>query len=50
MLDQIRAVLEQYKANGGSYREEDIADAGHSPFHEKPAEFNARFHAFLAGA
>ena len=48
MLDQIRAVLEQYKANGGSYREEVIADAGHSPFLEKPAEFNALFHAFLA--
>ena len=48
MLDQIRAVLEQYKANGGSYREEVIAGAGHSPFLEKPAEFNALFHAFLA--
>jgi len=50
MWDQLRAVLEQYKANGGSYREEIIADAGHSPFLEKPAEFNALFHAFLAGA
>lgn len=50
MIDQIRAVLEQYQANGGSFREEIIADAGHSPFIEKPAEFNALFHAFLAGS
>jgi len=50
MVDQIRAVLEQYKANGGSYREEVIADAGHSPFLEKPTEFNALFQAFLASA
>jgi len=41
MLDQIRAVLEQYKANGGFYREEVIAGAGHSPYLEKPEEFNA---------
>jgi pimeloyl-ACP methyl ester carboxylesterase len=50
MVDQLRAVLEQYKANGGSYREEVIADAGHSPFIEKPAEFNALLHAFLGSA
>ena len=49
MLDQLRAVLEQYKANGGSYREEVIADAGHSPYIEKPDQFNALFHAFLGG-
>ncbi|MBN1178203.1 MAG: alpha/beta hydrolase [Anaerolineae bacterium] len=47
MLDQTRAVLEAYQANGGSYREEVIADAGHSPFIEKPEAFNALFHAFL---
>jgi len=50
MVDQLRAVLEQYKANGGSYREEVIAGAGHSPFLEKPPEFNALLHAFLGGA
>ena len=49
MVDQIRAVLERYAANGGSYREEVIADAGHSPFIEKPEQFNALFQAFLAG-
>jgi len=41
MLDQIRAVLDRYQANGGFYREAVIADAGHSPFLEKPEEFNA---------
>ncbi len=47
MLDQIRAVLERYKANGGYYREEVISDCGHTPFIEKPEAFNAAFHAFL---
>lgn len=47
MLDQIRAVLEAYEARGGSYREEVVADAGHTPFIEKPEAFNEVFHAFL---
>ncbi len=47
MLDQTRAVLDRYQANGGSYREEVIADAGHSPYIEKPEVFNALFHDFL---
>jgi pimeloyl-ACP methyl ester carboxylesterase len=47
MIDQIRSVLERYAASGGVYREEVIADAGHSPFLEKPEQFNALFHAFL---
>ena len=49
MIDQIRAVLERYAANGGSFHEEVIADAGHSPFLEKPEEFNRLFHAFVGG-
>lgn len=49
MIDQIRAVLERYAANGGSFREEVIADAGHSPFLEKPEQFNRLFHAFVGG-
>lgn len=49
MIDQIRAVLERYAANGGSYREEVIDDAGHSPFLEKPEEFNRLFHGFIGG-
>ncbi len=49
MLRQTRAVLEQYAAAGGWYRELVIDDAGHAPFIEKPDEFNAAFHAFLTG-
>lgn len=48
MLGQTRAVLEQYAAAGGRYQEVVIQDAGHVPFIEKPAEFNAAFHAHLA--
>ncbi|MDX1413258.1 MAG: alpha/beta hydrolase [Candidatus Promineifilaceae bacterium] len=47
MLKQIRAVLDQYAANGGHYEEVVIDDAGHSPFLEKPQEFNEVFHNFL---
>lgn len=49
MLDQTRAVLECYAAAGGWYKEVVIEDAGHIPFIEKPAEFNAAFHAHIAG-
>jgi pimeloyl-ACP methyl ester carboxylesterase len=49
MLGQIRNVLEQYSAAGGSYREVVIEDAGHVPFLEKPDEFNALLHAHIAG-
>ena len=49
MVDQTRAVLERYQANGGMYREEVIADAGHSPFIEKPEEFNRLLHGHLEG-
>jgi len=48
MVTQTRAVLEQYAANGGSYSEVVLADAGHTPYIEKPEEFNAQFHTFLA--
>jgi len=48
MLDQLRAVLNRYQADDGRYDEVVIADAGHSPFIEKPAEFNAAFHQTLA--
>jgi pimeloyl-ACP methyl ester carboxylesterase len=34
-------VLDGYAAAGGRYREVVIADTGHSPFLEKPAEFLA---------
>ena len=47
MLVQTRAVLDSYQANGGTYREEVIADSGHSPYLDQPEAFNAAFHAFL---
>lgn len=48
MLGQIRHVLEKYAAAGGSYREVVTQDAGHTPFIEKPEEFNAVLHAHIA--
>ena len=50
MLDQIRALLERYRANGGVFFEQIVVDSGHSPSLEKPDEFNAALHAFLRGA
>jgi pimeloyl-ACP methyl ester carboxylesterase len=50
MLVQIRTVLEAYQANGGRFKEVVIADAGHSPFLEKPAVFNEALHAWITGS
>ena len=47
MVSQIRAVLEEYKKQGGSFSEVVIQGTGHSPYIEKPAEFNSHFHKFL---
>ncbi|NDJ78650.1 MAG: alpha/beta hydrolase [Chloroflexi bacterium] len=44
MVTQTRAVLERYAANGGTYQESVIADTGHTPYIEKPDEFNVLFH------
>lgn len=41
MVDQTRAVLDQYAANGGSYREVVLEGSGHSPHIEKEAAFVA---------
>lgn len=41
MVGQTRKVLDQYAANGGQYWEKVIAEAGHSPYIEKPDEFLA---------
>lgn len=49
-VSQTRAVLDRYRANGGRYEEVVIADAGHSPFIEKPAEFQKHFFALLASS
>ena len=50
MVSQTRAVLEQYAARGGSFQEEVIADTGHTPYIEKPEEFNLLLHAHLGTA
>lgn len=39
MVSQTRDVLEQYKANGGEYREMVFAECGHTPYIEKAEEF-----------
>lgn len=48
MKTQIRAVLDAYQANGGSYTEELLLDCGHSPHVEKQDEVVRRFIAFIA--
>ncbi len=48
MIDQTRAVFEQYAARGGRFEEVVLADVGHTPYLEDPAGFNAPFHRLLA--
>ena len=50
MLDQTRAVLEEYQANGGEYEEVVIEDSGHSPYIDQAEAFNTHFHQFLQQA
>lgn len=47
MVGQTRAVLQKYAAAGGYFQEIVIEDTGHTPYIEKPEEFNRHFHAFL---
>ncbi len=47
MKTQLRAVLEKYKANGGQYRETELADCGHSPHIEKQDEVLKLFTEFV---
>ena len=47
MLQQIRAVLESYQAEGGVTREVVFEDCGHSPHIEKPEEFLAELMAWV---
>ncbi len=49
MVSQIRRVLERYAAAGGHYTEVALPDCAHTPYLEKPGEFNAAFHALLKG-
>ncbi len=47
MVSQMRAVLDQYQADGGYYKEVVIEDCGHSPLIEKPEAFLEKFLLFL---
>jgi pimeloyl-ACP methyl ester carboxylesterase len=47
MVSQMRAVLDKYQINGGSYKEVVIADSAHGSHIEKPDEFMDAFLAFL---
>ena len=47
MKTQVRALLDNYKRNGGQYREVMLADCGHSPHIEKQAEVLRLFTEFV---
>lgn len=47
MVGQTRAVLEKYAAAGGRFTEVVLPDTGHTPYIERPAEFNEVFHAHI---
>jgi pimeloyl-ACP methyl ester carboxylesterase len=40
MVGQTRAVLDKYQAGGGHYWEKVMEDTGHTPYIERPQEFN----------
>ncbi len=48
MVGQTRQVLQRYATAGGFFREEVLADCGHSPHLEKPEVFHPLFHAHLS--
>jgi pimeloyl-ACP methyl ester carboxylesterase len=50
MVGQMRDVLGRYRAAGGRYEEHVLADCGHTPHLEKPAEFQALVAGFLPEA
>jgi pimeloyl-ACP methyl ester carboxylesterase len=47
MVAQTRRVLERYEAAGGRYQEEEIPEAGHTPYLERPEVFQEILHAWL---
>ena len=49
MVSQMRAVLEDYAAAGGSYREEVLERCGHTPHVERPEEFRKLLFGFIGG-
>lgn len=50
MKGQTRRVLARYQAAGGLTQELELAECGHTPYLEKPDEFNGAFHALIMGA
>lgn len=48
MVGQTRYVLTQYAQHGGSFEEVAMPDVGHTPYIEKPEEFNRALHAHLS--
>lgn len=50
MIAQTEAALARHEALGGRVTRVVLADCGHSPYLEKPAEFDAAFHAHLAAS
>ena len=49
MVQQTRAVLEDYARHGGSFRECVLEGVGHTPFIETPQTFNRLLANFLGG-
>jgi pimeloyl-ACP methyl ester carboxylesterase len=49
MVTQTRAVLERYRAAGGTVTELALDDCGHGPHLDKPAEFDAALAQHIAG-
>jgi pimeloyl-ACP methyl ester carboxylesterase len=47
MLTQIRALLDRYASNGGSYREVVLRNCGHAPMIEQPEQFQQHLRALL---
>lgn len=49
MIAQTEAALRAYEAAGGAVTRVVLPDCGHSPYLERPAAFDAAFHAHIAG-
>lgn len=49
MKRQTRRFLERYETAGGRFLELELSDCGHTPYIEKPEEFNSALHSHLRG-
>lgn len=50
MVAQMRAVLRRYDPDGRRVKEVVLADSGHTPYVDRPGEFDREFHALLRTA